>query len=188
MPNSIETEKELIFLDIEASSLLPGSFPIEVGLAWISDLDIGSDARLIKPEPQWDTSTWLPESEAVHGISKQQLDHKGQAPELVAQWVLDSVGEASAVVSDAPSHDQRWLDLLLATIGKKNVVQLVDFDVLVATMGLDKLQRIYRELDRRDIPHRAAADAERLAWAYAIGTSHPMLSRRTAHEERSSDT
>lgn len=185
MTNSNEIKKP-IFLDIEASSLLPDSFPIEIGFAWISDRNIRSGAELIKPVPQWDMSTWLPKSEAVHGISRQELDRSGLPPEKVAQWILDGIGDASAVVSDAPSYDQRWLDMLLETIGRKGAVRLTDFDALVATAGLDKLQRIYGELDRRDIPHRAAADAERLAWAYAIGTNHPMLTRRKAHEERSS--
>lgn len=179
-----ETEKEPMFLDIGASSLLPGSFPIEIGLAWISDVEIGSGARLIKPALHWDMSSWSPDSEAVHGISRQELDRKGLPPEEVAQWLLDEVGRASVVVSDAPSYDQRWLDLLLATIGQRGAVRLIDFDALVATAGLEKLQRIYLELDRRDIPHRAAPDAERLAWAYVIGMDHPMLARRKEHGEQ----
>ena len=83
-----ETKKKPIFLDIEASSLLPDSFPIEIGLAWISDLDIGSSAKLIEPAPHWDMSTWSLDSEVVHGISRRELRCKGLPPEEVAQWLL----------------------------------------------------------------------------------------------------
>ena len=183
MNSSVETAGNLLFLDIEASSLRRGSFPIEVGVAWISIVDIGSRAELIKPAPHWNRSSWSPESEAVHGISRGVLASKGRPAEEVAEWLLNEIKRSDTVISDAPSYDQGWLDLLLATVGAKGDVRLVDFDEFVATVGLSKLKRIYAELDQRDIPHRAAADAERLAWAYVIGTDHRMLARRKARDE-----
>lgn len=58
-----------IFFDIEASSLGPDSYPIEVG--WVSvkpNDEIVSGAMLIKPAADW--TDWSQEAEAVHGISR----------------------------------------------------------------------------------------------------------------------
>ena len=40
----------IVILDIEASSLLPGSFPIEIG--WIYE-DGSGESHLIRPAPAW---------------------------------------------------------------------------------------------------------------------------------------
>lgn len=183
MNSSVKNAENLLFLDIEASSLRRGSFPIEVGVAWISIVDIGSRAELIKPAPNWNRSSWSPESEAVHGISRRELASRGRPAEEVAEWLLNEIKRSDTVISDAASYDQRWLDLLLATVGAKGAVRLVDFDAFVASVGLNKLKRIYAELDQREIPHRAAADAERLAWAYVIGSDHRLLARRKERDE-----
>ncbi len=72
-----------VFVDLEASSLLPGSYPVEVGwarpraLPWgRCAIDVGS--VLVRPEADWLSSgSWDPNAEAVHGLSRGTLLRDG---------------------------------------------------------------------------------------------------------------
>ena len=44
----------LVFIDFEASGLGPGTWPIEVGLAWIENGGVRTWSSLIRPEADWD--------------------------------------------------------------------------------------------------------------------------------------
>ena len=49
------------FLDFEASSLDANSWPIEVGLSWVtSDYEVKAYESLIKPSPDWFEDAWSP--------------------------------------------------------------------------------------------------------------------------------
>lgn len=99
------------FLDIEASSLGPDSYPIEI--AWIGEDGTG-ESHLIRPESRW--TDWSAESEAVHGIARAELEAEGKP----ATWVASRVVAALAgqrVVTDAPPWDQAWLAELLVAGG-----------------------------------------------------------------------
>ena len=60
------------FIDVEASGLGNTSYPIEV--AW-NDAEGLITNHLVKPEPQW--TSWDPEAERIHGITKEQLEKDG---------------------------------------------------------------------------------------------------------------
>lgn len=46
--------EKYVFLDFEASSLDPNSWPIELGVSWITtDFQVETYANLIKPSPDW---------------------------------------------------------------------------------------------------------------------------------------
>jgi hypothetical protein len=161
----------LSFLDIEASGLGPRSWPIEIGVAMISPSGtISTQSALIAPDPDWDPTAWSAESQAVHGISRAQLDAEGGPAPAVASGVLMALGHRM-VVSDAPEFDERWLGVLLRTLAPTlPVPRLVDFDQLVATaFEPDAVDRVYRTLDALPAPHRAGPDAERLARAFLAG-------------------
>lgn len=88
----------IYFVDIEASSLLPGSYPIEV--AWVGE-DGHGEGYLLRPEPGW--TEWSPESEAVHGIAPALLWDQGLPCGVVARRVAEVLGDGRArVVSGAP--------------------------------------------------------------------------------------
>jgi hypothetical protein len=61
-----------VFIDFEASSLNKDSYPVEV--AWVFE-DGRSRSFLIRPAPGW--TDWSAEAEAIHGISRDQLDRDG---------------------------------------------------------------------------------------------------------------
>lgn len=54
-----------IFLDIEASGLGSGSFPVEI--AWVSEGG-AEESHLIRPAPGW--TQWSRRAEALHGITR----------------------------------------------------------------------------------------------------------------------
>lgn len=160
---------DLVPLDFEASGLPLGSWPIEIGLARILPSGmIESDGRLIRPHPSWPGWLWSAESAAVHNIPREALD-EAPAAEAVARWALPRLTDR-AVVSDAPEFDLRWLRMVLSTTGAPFRVSVNDFDVPVArAFPDDAVRRVYRALDEMPTPHRAEADAARLARAWLAG-------------------
>ena len=103
----------IIFLDFEASSLLPGSWPVEVGWA----IDGGAtESHLIRPPSTW--RDWDPKSEAIHGLSLPHLREHGEPIDLVVRRAVEVLGApGTTVFSDAPGWDQGWLDRLLQEAG-----------------------------------------------------------------------
>ncbi|SUE63190.1 3'-5' exonuclease [Roseomonas gilardii] len=101
----------LLFLDFEASSLLPGTFPIEVG--WCTEAG-QVESHLIHPGafPQ---GQWSFESEAIHGISQERLCAEGRPAVEVAHRFLEVAAGKQVVVSSL-QYDGMWLKLLLETI------------------------------------------------------------------------
>ena len=159
----------ITFLDVEASGLDDGSWPIEVGLAWREGGQTRTEARLIRPEPDWSMDLWSPESAAVHGIGLDELHAADPAP-AVARWLLDATA-GRTLASDAPPYDRAWMAVLLATLGEGVTVPKVhDFDVLVARrFDMAGVRRVYAQLDAHPAPHRAGADAVRLLRAWLAG-------------------
>jgi len=109
------------FLDIEASSLMLGSFPIEI--AWV-DADGTGEAHLIRPELSW--TDWDPRAQQVHGILPEVLMRDGEPADVVARRVAE-VLSGHDVYSDAPGFDVAWLDVLLGAADlPPRAVQLQD--------------------------------------------------------------
>lgn len=104
----------MYFVDFEASSLLPSSFPIEV--AWVNWNGHG-EHYLIRPHPEWlkdGCLGWSLESEAAHGISLETLALDGTPIERVAARAAKVLFAPGVVgFSDAPGWDGQWLDTLL---------------------------------------------------------------------------
>lgn len=160
--------EKFFIVDFEASGLLSGSWPIEIGLAGFSDGSLWSWSSLLRPENSWDPAAWSPESAAIHGISRDALEEAPQAAEVarIAAHYL----EGRVVVSDAPRYDGYWGRCLFETIVLQ-FPRITDFDLVannVAAGSLTVLQQIYTALDRTDIPHRAGPDALRLLSALTI--------------------
>lgn len=95
-----------IVLDIEASGLGRGSYPIEVGYALA---DGGSHCFLIKPLDDW--RMWNDEAEELHGIKRERLLSHGVDVVTAAETLNRALG-GMTVYSDAWGNDQSWLALL----------------------------------------------------------------------------
>ena len=165
----------LVFLDIEASSLAPASYPIEIG--WVLE-DGTEESHLIRPEAGW--TDWDPQAEVVHGISRAQLAAEGKPAGLVAARVVAALAGHQAV-TDAPGWDRTWLgELLAAGVGHLRVPQIGDVRTAygiacrpligtgmpaqeVAALAARLVAEAEEEVARSGpLRHRALADAERL--------------------------
>lgn len=100
-----------VFLDFEASSLGRRGFPIEV--AWVYETG-EAEAYLIRPLADW--TEWSPEAEAVHGITREQLETEGTPAVEVARRALASLS-GHRLYASAPSWDGQWLSRLLRAGG-----------------------------------------------------------------------
>jgi DNA polymerase III epsilon subunit-like protein len=153
----------IVFLDFEASGLSPDSWPVEIGVAWISDNEIRVPSSLIRPRPEWPMSAWSAESAAIHGIP---LDALASAPS--AEAVAQDFGRllsGARVLSDAPAFEQLWLDRLLAKPGPR----VEDFHRVTHERfagNANALDWLSETLTRTQAPHRAGPDARRLAKAW----------------------
>lgn len=164
-----------IFIDFEASSLSAKSWPIEVGIARLDADDVVVKSKLICPHDSWSMTEWHPESEAVHGIPRGDLNAAGSA-EDVAKWLQQECA-GRVLVSDAPEFDQRWLDTLMQTAGETAGMQIDDFDRVAwfafsdedGRVAPGQLNRVYAALTERKTLHRAGDDAANLAYAWREG-------------------
>lgn len=162
---------EPVFIDFEASSLSPASWPIEVGVAWLEGKRVIVESKLIRPRPEWPEDDWNEVSEEVHGIPRADLDGADLA-EDVAHWLLDVIA-GRTLVSDAPEFDQRWLDRLLGEPGP----QIDDFDRVLwmafsqedGTVAPGRLNKAYKNRLNRKVLHRAGEDAANLCYAWRAG-------------------
>ncbi|MEM7253458.1 MAG: hypothetical protein AAF493_18750 [Pseudomonadota bacterium] len=150
-------------IDIEASGLGRGSYPIEIGYV---RGDGAAGCFLIRPQSHW--THWDTEAQALHGITRDILRRYGHPPEHVAS-ALNLALTGVTVYSDAWGNDLSWLGLLFEETG---IVQQFRLESLRGLLGEDHLARwaetkqaVLNELnlDR----HRASADALVLQMTYA---------------------
>jgi hypothetical protein len=106
----------ILALDIEASGLGPASYPIEIG--WVP-LDAAgrpqgpASAFLIRPHPSWDLDAWDAQAEALHGMTRADLERDGQP---VAQAALRlAVAAAGRTILVTAQEDRAWIDMLVHT-------------------------------------------------------------------------
>jgi len=170
----------LIFLDIEASGLGPDSWPIEVGLAWIVDQAVQTWSSLIRPEPDWDPDAWSDQSAIIHNIPREDLDAAPKAID-VAHEVMERIA-ARHVISDAPGFDRMWMQRIFEAI---DIVPpaFMHIDKVVASAcngDRNTVRRVLAQLDEEPRPHRAGADAARLAAAILYGMKMGRLSDGTS--------
>jgi DNA polymerase III epsilon subunit-like protein len=167
-----------LFLDVEASGLHAGSYPIEVG--WCG-LDLAATSFLIRPHATWTEDNWSVTSERVHGITLQQVMADGiDLAEAAAR--LNAACAGKDIISDSLSFDQGWLSRLFRDAGVTQAFALRDLSVLEA-LAVQDAELPASELDElqervgRHYPHihRAAADARRAAaMLLAITTPHAV--------------
>ena len=157
----------LVFLDFEASSLEKKSYPIEVG--WVLE-DGRGESLLIKPAPDW--IDWDPDAEAIHGITRGELEDKGSPHTEVCERLLRLWDGGNRVFASAPSWDGHWLSVLLRAAGQpRHLVRLEDTEVAFAEAGRERglageeavavIEAARERAAAEVVAHRAQADARR---------------------------
>ena len=120
--------------------------------------------KLIRPTTDWiETGVWSRSSEAVHGIPLEVVRREGKPIEVVCDWLNGLLGSSTIVATDAPRYDQDWLDTLFAAADREQKFRIFDFQVLTRDFSADQYRHLAYLLGKDFPPHRAAADAGRLA-------------------------
>lgn len=155
-------ERPLLFLDFEASSLSPGSWPIEIGYAWIAGDRVETRSALIAPRMDWALSDWSERAAEVHGIRFSEVLAGRPAEEIAGETEAFA---GYAVVSDNPAREQMWLDRLRA--GRAARIEVGALRRAVSARLSDRAaDALALRLLRNAAPHRAGPDAARLANAW----------------------
>ena len=169
---------QIIFIDLEASSLSDDSWPIEVGFAWLDGEEkLRGASKLIRPHASWAKSAWSEKSAKIHKIPRSELETAERA-EDVAFWVIDFVGDAQ-LLSDAPKFDGHWLQRLLATIETDQAFEIhaVQEAARVEFAGA-AMSMFYRAFANNRTTHRAEEDALRLAQAWRAAVRKQRLAAK----------
>ncbi|TNC85679.1 MAG: hypothetical protein CSH37_06880 [Thalassolituus sp.] len=143
-------------IDVEASGFGRGSFPIEIGFA-LEDRKVQS--YLIRPSDNW--THWSDEAEAIHGISRQQLEEDGLGVRDVALLLNEHLFNKT-LYSDAWSFDSSWIGRLFE---EAELVQRFRIETINKLLTMEEMERwadtkstLWNELDVDR--HRAANDVK----------------------------
>jgi len=159
-------------IDFEASCLpeYGQSFPIEVALA-----EVHGESRmwLIRPAPEWEYWDWSPEAEALHGLSRAQIEREGLPVEQVLAELTEAA-EGCEVYADA-DLDAFWLETLAQAAGKPGPFPVRYMGELLEELGIERPQVVEALAEaRRQLPreHAARDDALRLAMTLQLLLPH----------------
>jgi hypothetical protein len=144
-----------IIIDIEASGFGADSYPIEIGL--IDDKG-NRYCSLIKPQPEW--THWSESAEAVHGISRKEIETHGKDPREIAIEINRRL-EGKTAYSDGWALDYPWLRKLFYAALKEPSFRFSPIEAILteAQIGIwdDTKQKI---ISTTTAPrHRASTDA-----------------------------
>ena len=154
----------IAFLDIEASGLGAGSWPVEIGWA----LPYGRErngAVLIKPIAEW--THWDEVAEMhFHRITRDQLRLEGHSPAEALDLIEAALAGCEVYVSD-PAEDRSWFNRLVLAAGRNTSLKLHDAGPFLEAQALRRRHNL--SAVRRDVAnrfphrHRAEADARQIA-------------------------
>lgn len=149
-------------IDIEASGIGRGSYPIEIGLALP---DGKTHCFLVRPELEW--TRWDREAEAMHGLNRAVLEAQGRgAPEVARR--LNDLLQGGTVYSDGWGFDSTWLAALFDAAGMMQRFRVEPLSALLddAQKALWDAVRVQVEDDIGVTRHRASTDALILQLTY----------------------
>ncbi len=142
-------------IDVEASGLGRGSYPVEVGVAMPNG---DTHCMIIRRQDDW--QHWDDTAEQLHGISRQVLASCGQEPvEVAAHLNYWLAGET--VYSDAWGNDSSWLALLFDCAGSVMQFKLESLRSVLTEEQLQYWHQVKEQVaaDNNFRRHRASNDA-----------------------------
>lgn len=154
-----------IFLDVEASSLSGDSYPIEISWNFPSG---EIECHLINPYlyPR-EYDDWSPDAQACHGLSREYLMDRGEAPIFVVERMLDALSDQN-VYSNAPGFDELWIRRLFSAVDKNMSLQFMDTALLFNSFCPEPSQFEVEARKRAGGIHRAAVDVKYLIELYRL--------------------
>lgn len=173
----------LVTIDFEASALDPRSYPIEVGICrWRSPASpLETWSTSISPNADWTSQgVWSMASEAVHGISEDELVNHGRSATEAVATLNTLVGEG-VCYCDGGDFDQDWARKMSAASDVRPTFKLGNWSILLRRLDVITLHSVSHMMHFAPVPHRAGPDAERLMSALAKGLGlKPGLAPLTA--------
>ena len=142
-------------IDIEASGLHAGSYPVEVGIVLSNGRTYEA---LIQPFSSW--TYWDNEAEALHGISRDILSREGRdAFEVCSE--INQLCAGKTLYSDCWIYDSSWIKKLFAFTNILPKFQCASIETVLSEEDLLNWNIYKREYARfaQIHPHRALNDA-----------------------------
>ena len=164
----------IVVLDFEATALTPDSYPIEVGVAILTEpsAQVSTWSALIKPDPAWHIDAqWDYDAERVHGISRWAL-REGLEPLSVMAELNSLIPPGATVWCDGGHYDVGWLGTLSSASGTMPTFMLGDIGAVLRADDALRI-RYLTCLATTPPPHRAGPDAERICRALHAAISEP---------------
>ena len=154
--------KRPLIIDIEASGLGRGSYPVEVGIA-LPDGDCY--CAIICPDHEW--QHWDQSAEQLHGIDRSTLLAHGRPVKEVAQMLNEYIGGCVAY-SDGWGNDSSWLALLFDVAGVAQHFKLDSLRSIMTQAQADIWHQVKDQViaDCHFRRHRASNDAQILQQTY----------------------
>ncbi|NND64584.1 MAG: hypothetical protein HKM24_01350 [Gammaproteobacteria bacterium] len=134
----------IAFIDFEASGLMPGSYPIEVG--W-GGPDIPIEEYLIQPTEDWigRSELWSEEAQKFHNISQQTIASDGMSVYFIANKILTELKDVQ-LYSDNADIDQAWLARLFDAAETQLQHRILDLQELLHQYTNDEgVKKAYRQ-------------------------------------------
>ena len=161
-----------IIIDVEASGLGRGSYPIEVGIANGSG---ETHCMLIKPLAEW--QHWDHSAELMHGITRDILASYGHPVAEVARKLNALLG-GETVYSDAWGNDSSWISQLFDAAEMSQHFRVQSLRDLLSEIQIESWHETKQHIVEENgmSRHRASADALLLQQTYCqtLGKNSPL--------------
>lgn len=164
-------QEDYVFIDFEASGLMPGSYPIEIGWAIASRHDdtIVTGSKLIRNDDWLDElHLWDYQAEDVHKINRNGLMMLGVSPVSAILAFEKAIDGRTLVLSDAPSYDGRWLHMLYDAAGRTCPVRVDNWSIAFDSEDTDERKFEYYSKPHvleKIAPHTHRAEQDALSMA-----------------------
>nr|WP_250807708.1 hypothetical protein [Neorhizobium tomejilense] len=119
------------FYDVEASGLMRGSFPVDIG--W--SLYGRPFSVLVKPADIWNESKWDEVAQSIHGITIPYLRRHGKDVRQASRILNDAL-RGETVYCDSPERDTEWTDMIFSAAGSRREFQIASIGLLLGRMGV----------------------------------------------------
>ncbi|MDW9478993.1 hypothetical protein GOB57_09910 [Sinorhizobium meliloti] len=131
MSNPNRISSRFSFYDVEASGLMRGSFPVNIG--W--SMHGATYSVLIKPADIWHEDKWDAVAQSIHGMSIPYLRRHGKDVRQVVRILNDRL-KGEAVYCDSAERDAEWTDMVFAAAGVRREFEIRSTGPLLGGMGV----------------------------------------------------
>ncbi|MCS4089547.1 hypothetical protein [Rhizobium sp. BK176] len=119
------------FYDVEASGLMRGAFPVNIG--W--SMHGSTFSVLIKPADTWREDRWDEVAQSIHGMSLHYLRRHGKDVRQVARILNDRL-RGETVYCDSAERDTEWTDMVFSAAGVRREYAIKSVGPLIGGMGV----------------------------------------------------